>query len=161
IWASDAGRYARALAALAPTGALMVASRGASGAVLPFDALLQSEPSDELEQRFLSQTPDAVAKVLFTSGSTGEPKGVINTQRMLGSKQAAIEAVWPFPRDPPPVVPDWLPWSHTFGANHNFNMVLFHGGSLTIDDGRPTVDLIERTAQNLREVSPTLYFNVP
>jgi feruloyl-CoA synthase len=161
VWAADADRYGRAFAALGGSGATLVASRGAAGSVLPFEALLESEPSEELEARFAAQTPDTVAKVLFTSGSTGLPKGVINTQRMLCSNQAAIAAVWPLLGDRPPVVLDWLPWSHTFGANHNFNMVLFHGGTLFVDDGKPAPDLIERTLENLRDVSPTLYFNVP
>jgi feruloyl-CoA synthase len=161
IYAADADRYGRALAALGPGGAVLVAGRGASGATLPFDALLQREPGPEVEERFHAQGPDAIAKVLFTSGSTGQPKGVINTQRMLCSNQRAIEEVWPFVRERPPVVLDWLPWSHTFGANHNFNLVLFQGGTLYVDDGKPTPELVGRTAQNLREISPTMYFNVP
>jgi feruloyl-CoA synthase len=80
---------------------------------------------------------------------------------MLCSNQAAISAVWPFLRTEPPVVLDWLPWSHTFGANHNFNMVLFHGGTFHVDEGRATPELVTHTVRNLREVSPTLYFNVP
>ena len=83
-------------------------------------------------------TPDTIAKFLFTSGSTGNPKGVINTQRMLCSNQAMIAAGFAFVQDEPPVVVDWLPWSHTFGSNHNFNLVLVNGGSLYIDDGNPT-----------------------
>jgi feruloyl-CoA synthase len=161
IWAADADRYAHAFHALAATGATLVATRGAAGSILPLDALLQEEPGDALAARFAAQTPGAVAKVLFTSGSTGQPKGVINTQRMLCSNQAAIAALWPFLDERPPVVLDWLPWSHTFGGNHNFNIVLFHGGSLYVDDGKPAPDLVQRTLDNLRDVSPTLYFNVP
>ncbi|APR79455.1 Feruloyl-CoA synthetase [Minicystis rosea] len=161
VWTADADRYARALDALASTGAVLAASRGAKGDVLPIDALAQRDPSDALEARFQAQTPDTVAKILFTSGSTGLPKGVLNTQRMLCSNQRAIEVVWPFLTRRPPVVLDWLPWSHTFGANHNFNMVLFHGGTLHIDDGKPTPDLVTRTVENIRASSPTLYFNVP
>ncbi len=107
--------------------------------------------------------PDSVAKILFTSGSTGAPKGVVNTQRMLCANQQMIAQGWRFLADAskPPVTVDWLPWSHTFGANHNFNMILWHGGTLYLDGGKPTPDGIATTVANLREVSPTIYFNVP
>ena len=105
--------------------------------------------------------PDTIAKILFTSGSTGRPKGVVNTQRMLTSNQAALATCWPFLARLPPVIVDWLPWSHTFGANHNFFLVLRNGGSLYIDAGRPAPGLVETTVQNLAEVSPNLWFNVP
>ena len=105
--------------------------------------------------------PATVAKILFTSGSTGLPKGVINTHGMLCANQQMIAQVWPFLANEPPLLLDWLPWNHTFGANHNFNMVLAHGGTLYLDGGRPLPGLIEETVRNLREVSPTLYFNVP
>ena len=80
---------------------------------------------------------------------------------MLCSNQAMHLAIWPFLRDEPPVLVDWLPWSHTFGGNHNLNMALFHGGTIYIDDGRPVPPLFPRTLAALRDVPPTLYFNVP
>ncbi|ALG85242.1 AMP-binding protein [Gordonia phthalatica] len=104
---------------------------------------------------------DDVAKIMFTSGSTGNPKGVLNTHRMMAVNQQQMRQVWPFLADEPPVLLDWLPWSHTFGGNHNMNMVLTNGGTLWIDDGRPAPALIGRTVANLHDVSPTVYFNVP
>ena len=105
--------------------------------------------------------PDTIAKLLLTSGSTGEPKGVINTQRMLCSNQQAFAQLWRFLRETPPVLVDWLPWSHTFGGNFNFNCVLWHGGTLYIDAGKPTPELFEHTVRNLSQVAPTIYLNVP
>ncbi len=105
--------------------------------------------------------PDTIAKVLFTSGSTGTPKGVLNSQRMLCANQQAIAQCWPFLRRRPPLLVDWLPWNHTFGGNHNFNMVLAHGGTLVIDAGKPAPGLVATTVANLREHTPTMYFNVP
>ena len=92
------------------------------------------------------------AKILFTSGSTGQPKGVINTQRMMCANQESAAAAWPFLHDSPPVIVDWLPWNHTFGGNHNFNMMLRNGGTLYIDEGKPAPALIGRTVANLRDV---------
>jgi feruloyl-CoA synthase len=105
--------------------------------------------------------PDTVCKVLFTSGSTGEPRGVVNTHRMLTSNQESLRTCWPFLEQEPPVVVDWLPWSHTFGGNHNFNLVLRNGGTLFIDRGRPVPGLLNTTLENLAEVGPNLWFNVP
>jgi feruloyl-CoA synthase len=102
-----------------------------------------------------------VAKILFTSGSTGQPKGVINTHGMLCANQQMLAQAWPFVEDRPPVVVDWLPWNHTFGGNHNFNLVLRNGGTLYVDGGKPVPGLAEITARNLKEVAPTMYFNVP
>jgi feruloyl-CoA synthase len=129
-------------------------------------ALAQPPASPEVERRFAAIGPDSIAKILFTSGSTGLPKGVINTQRMLCSNQAALARLWPFLHErseagEPPVICDWLPWNHTFGANFNFNLILMHGGSLWIDGGKPAPGLFAPTLANLRERAPTLYFNVP
>ncbi len=112
-------------------------------------------------QAFAAVTPDTHAKYLLTSGSTGHPKVVINTHRMLCANQQMLAQTLRFLDDEKPVLLDWLPWSHTFGGNHNVNIVLRSGGTLYIDDGRPLPGAIERTLAHLREVQPTIYFNVP
>lgn len=132
-----------------------------SGLGTPFAALSATADTPQVRSRAESVSPDHVAKVLFTSGSTALPKGVVNTHGMLSANQQMLRQCWGFLAHLPPVLLDWLPWNHTFGGNHNFNMVLRNGGTLFIDDGRPTVDLIERTVANLSEVSPNVYFSVP
>jgi feruloyl-CoA synthase len=114
-----------------------------------------------VDAAFAAVTGDTIAKLLFTSGSTGTPKAVINTQRMLCANQAGLAAGWAFLADQPPVIVDWLPWSHTFGANHNANLVLAHGGTLYLDGGKPAPGAFDETLRNLREVASTIYFNVP
>ncbi len=104
---------------------------------------------------------DTIAKFLFTSGSTREPKGVINTHRMLCSNQQILLQAFPFMADEPPVLVDWLPWNHTFGGNHNYGIALYNGGTLYIDDGKPVQPLMQETLRNLREISTNVYFNVP
>ena len=103
---------------------------------------------------------DDTAKILFTSGSTGMPKGVINTHKMLTSNQEAIARIWPFIEEEGHIFLDWLPWHHTFGGNHNFNMVLRNGGTLYIDGGKPTPEGMKISLKNLSDISPTVYFNV-
>src|SRR5689334_17165264 len=127
----------------------------------PVAELLETNPGSTLEREHLKVGPDSVAKILFTSGSTGIPKGVINTQRMLCANQQMLAQAWPFVEEKPPVLVDWLPWNHTFGGNHNFNLVLRHAGTLYIDEGRPLPHLVDATVRNLSEISPTIYFNVP
>jgi feruloyl-CoA synthase len=148
VWTSDPAKFAPALAAVGRTSA-------------DLKKLVETNPGSTQEREFAKVGPDTVAKILFTSGSTGVPKGVINTQRMLCANQQMLAQAWPFVEDKPPVVVDWLPWNHTFGANHNFNLVLRNGGTMVIDAGKPVPGLVETTVKNLTEVAPTLYFNVP
>jgi feruloyl-CoA synthase len=128
---------------------------------LTFEHLLATPEGPGVMQAFHAVTPEHHAKYLLTSGSTGDPKVVINTHRMLCANQQMIAQAWRFLAHEKPVVLDWLPWSHTFGGNHNMNLVLRNGGSLYIDAGRPAPGLVEHSVRNLREVRPTLYFNVP
>jgi feruloyl-CoA synthase len=159
VFADDATAFGRALDAVAPEHVLI--ARGDRPGCLRLDEISQTPPSPTVEVALSEITPDTTAKLLFTSGSTGIPKGVLNTHRMLCSNQAMLQRIWPFLAEEPPVLVDWLPWSHTFGANHNLNLILFNGGTLYIDDGKPAPPLFPRTIAALKEISPTLYFNVP
>lgn len=161
IFAQNGRIYAKALElaeALFPR-AIFVTADGSKG--VDFAQILSVEPTLQVQQAFEKVNADTVAKVLFTSGSTGLPKGVINTQRMWCANLQQITQAFPFLQTEPPVFIDWLPWNHTFGGNHNFGLTLYHGGTLYIDDGKPTTNGIETTIHNLREISPTAYFNVP
>jgi len=163
VFANDGGPFARALYQTVPDDIELVVARNPLGdrPVTLFADLIGDEDATGVAAARAKVTPDTIAKFLFTSGSTGNPKAVINTHRMLCSNQAMIAAGFAFVTDEPPVVVDWLPWSHTFGSNHNFNMVLVNGGSLYIDDGNPTPAGVPRTVRNLRDIAPTIYFNVP
>lgn len=160
MYASDGQYYGQAMRS-AQLGCPEVFSTNVPAGAIAFDTLLAAAETPAVAAAFERIRPDTHAKYLLTSGSTGVPKAVVNTHRMLCANQEAIAQVWPFVDKTAPVALDWLPWSHTFGANHNFNMILRNGGALYIDDGRPTPALFERSLRNLREVPANLYFNIP
>ena len=167
VWAEDGERYGPAIAAAAPADAEIVLSRNVAHEHLkgrqatPLAALLATEPTPAVDAAQAATGPETIAKFLFTSGSTKLPKAVINTHRMWCANQQQMRQSMPVLTEEPPVLIDWLPWNHTFGGNHNFGMVLNNGGTLYIDEGKPTPALIGETLRNLREIAPTLYFNVP
>ena len=158
----DADQYAEALALDALDGIEVVASRpGKNSKVTAFDELLKGDSGVDVDASYAKVTPDTVAKILMTSGSTSAPKGVKTTQRMMCVNQTQIADALPFLRARPPRVVDWLPWNHVFGGSHNFNMMLANGGSFYIDDGKPVKGLFDRTVENLSMVTGSLVFNVP
>ena len=162
VFATDT-RYANAIAAtVAPEVEVVMSSGGLEGrAVTPLSTLTATKPTAAVEAAMHATHPGTITKFLFTSGSTKNPKAVVNTHRMWCANQAQMRASIPALGDEPPVLVDWLPWNHTFGGNHNVGLVLDNGGTLYIDDGRPTPDGIAETLRNLREIAPTVYFNVP
>ncbi|NDY92585.1 feruloyl-CoA synthase [Ideonella livida] len=162
VYAADA-RFAKAIAAAVAADVQVVMGAGAveGRATRRFDDLLATPATPAVDAARAATGPDTIAKFLFTSGSTKQPKGVITTHRMLCANQQMLHQCMAFLRDEPPVLVDWLPWSHTFGGNHNFGIALYNGGTLYIDDGKPTPKGIAETIRNLTELSPTVYFNVP
>src|SRR5262245_24510713 len=164
VYAEDGRRFAPALQAIGDREFELAVLHNPDGLPRPahrFDELLEDEDAHAVDRAFAAIGPDTIAKFLLTSGSTGEPKGVINTHRMLCSNQESLAQCWRFLYEEPPVLVDWLPWNHTFGGNNNFDLVLSRGGTLYIDEGKPAPGLIETTVRNLRDASPTIYYNVP
>ena len=167
VYARDWERFGRPIEAVIGTDVEVVvdappAATGAAGHRLtPLAALLATAPTAALDTAMQATGPDTIVKFLFTSGSTKLPKAVINTQRMLCANQQQLRQSIPFLAHEPPVLVDWLPWNHTAGGNHDFFMALNNGGTLYIDEGKPTPVLIGETLRNLREIAPTWFFNVP
>lgn len=149
VFAQDA-RFAKAVAAAVPKGTEVL-----------YGAVPESEPTARVDEAHARAGPDTIAKFLFTSGSTGQPKAVIQTQRMWCANQQMLAQALPYLAEVPPVLIDWLPWHHTAGGSHNTGIVIYNGGTLYIDEGRPMPGLVEKTVRNLREIAPTIYFNVP
>jgi len=162
VYASDARVYGPAVSAWGSKAPVFFsANAGEHPGARTFASLEAAGEAPAVTDAFAQIRPADHAKYLLTSGSTGFPKIVINTHRMLCANQQQISQAWPFLLRHPLVLVDWLPWSHTFGANHNFNMVLAHGGTMYVDEGRPAPGLVEHSLRNLREVKPNFYFNVP
>jgi feruloyl-CoA synthase len=162
VFAAEGERYERALATVIGSDVEIVTCSPAGPLrTTSFGELEQTPATAAVDAAHAGVGADTIAKILYTSGSTGRPKGVINTQRMLCANQEMLRTVLPFLAETPPVLCDWLPWNHTFGGNHNFGIVLYNGGTLYIDDGKPTAEGFDTTVANLREIPTTAYFNVP
>lgn len=163
IYAEDGRAFARAISNAAPSDCEIVTGRNTPEGIptTPFASLLEGSDGPHVDEANNKIRPETIAKFLFTSGSTGMPKGVINTQLMLCANVEMASAHFAYLKDEPPITLDWSPWNHTAGGNHDFNLILYNGGTFYIDDGKPTPGAIEATVRNLREVSPTWYFNVP
>jgi feruloyl-CoA synthase len=163
VFAADASRYGKAIRAAVPENIEVVLTQGQIEGrdCCSFADLLATPVTPEVDAALQATGPDTIVKFLFTSGSTSLPKAVINTQRMWCANQQQMAQSMPILTQEPLVMVDWLPWNHTFGGNHNFGMVLYHGGTLYIDDGKPTPAMMGETLRNLREIAPTVYFNVP
>ena len=162
VFAADGAQYARAIEAVVPPDVEIAVTRSPlPRRTTSFAELAAGRPSAAVDALHAGVGPNTIAKFLFTSGSTGMPKAVINTQLMWCANQAMIRSALQFFQDEPPVVVDWAPWHHTAGGNHDVGLVLYNGGTLYIDDGKPLPGAIEATVRNLREVAPTWYFTVP
>ena len=162
VFASSPETYGAASDAVLPPGAEMVwSTRAPGGKGTVFANMHDVTPTNAVDAANAAVGPDTIAKFLFTSGSTGSPKGVITTQRMLCSNQIMLRETLAFMKDEPPVLVDWLPWNHVFGGSHNVGLVLYNGGTLYIDEGKPTPAGLAETLRNLKDIAPTIYFNVP
>ncbi|MEK1904489.1 MAG: feruloyl-CoA synthase [Pseudomonas sp.] len=163
VFAADAQPFQRAIETLTPVEMPLVFTRGElpGRRSIAFTQLLRRPGGAEAEAAFAATGPQSIAKFLFTSGSTKLPKAVPTTQRMLCANQQMLLQTFPEFAAEPPVLVDWLPWNHTFGGSHNVGIVLYNGGSLYVDGGKPTAQGMAETLRNLKDVSPTAYLTVP
>jgi feruloyl-CoA synthase len=163
VFAADGARYGRAIESVVPPDVEIAVTHSppARRQAVSFASLAATEPTAAVDAAHAAIDAATVTKFLLTSGSTGMPKAVLHTQGMLTSNLQMIVDCLPFLAEEPPVLVDWLPWNHTFGGNHNYGLTLYNGGTLYIDEGKPTPQLIGETIRNLKEIAPTVYFNVP
>jgi feruloyl-CoA synthase len=173
IYASDWTKYGKAVEAVADENMEVAINSVAATAIIQragaskglkitaFEALLATPVTSQVARAMQATDGDTIVKFLFTSGSTKLPKAVVNTQRMICANQQQMAQAKPTVFEVPPILMDWPPWNHTFGGNHDFYLVLFHGGTLYINDGKPTPALIGETIRNLSEIAPTVYYDVP
>ncbi|MBC5766275.1 feruloyl-CoA synthase [Ramlibacter albus] len=163
VFATDAARYGKAIQATVSADTEVVLCEGAleGRPITQWSNILRTKPTPAVDAALRKTGPDTITKFLFTSGSTKLPKAVINTHGMWCANQQQMRQSMPLLQEGPPVLVDWLPWNHTFGGNHNVGLTIYNGGTLYIDDGKPTPALMAETLRNLREVAPTIYFNVP
>ena len=161
VFAAIGKQYERAIRAVVPENVEIVSTSDPIRDATMFPRLVETKAGPKLDEAHRNVTPDTIIRILFTSGSTGIPKGVINTQRMWCSNQEMIRNRLAFLAEGPPILLDWTPWNHTFGGSHDIGLVMYNGGTLYIDDGKPTPQLFARTIENLREIATTFYLNVP
>jgi len=161
VYASDGAKYEQAIRAVLPSYAELVVNTNPIPGATHIGDLVNTEPNTSLDLAHSRVHAETVFKLLFTPGPTGMPKGVINTHRMWASNQEMARAYFQFLADEPPLIVDWLPWSHTFGGNADVGLVIYNGGSLYIDRGKPAAGLFEETVHTLRKIAPTMYWNVP
>jgi feruloyl-CoA synthase len=160
VYVPEAGPFSPALQAVESSGPILIAG-AENGDLIPFGELKKATPGREFDRAYERVTGDTAAQYLFTSGSTGMPKAVILTQRMMCANATGICQLLPVLDEHPPIVVDWLPWHHVAGGNKNFNLILRCGGTLYVDGGRPQPGKFEETIRNLREIQPTFMHNVP